>query len=87
MCLGIPGKVTEIFYAGELRMGKVNFGGITKNACLEHTPDIQVGDYALVHVGFALIKIDEEEANRVFELLNEMEQLEEIKVPQEQGAS
>ena len=84
MCLGIPGKVTEIFYVNELRMGKVNFGGITKNACLEHTPDIQVGDYALVHVGFALAKVDEEEAKRVFQLLDEMEQLAEIRVPQEE---
>lgn len=83
MCLGIPGRVTEIFYVNELRMGKVNFGGITKNACLEHTPDIHVGDYALVHVGFALAKVDEEEAKRVFQLLDEMEQLAEIWVPQE----
>lgn len=85
MCLGVPGKVVEIFHAGELRMGKVNFGGIIKNACLEHTPDIQVGDYALVHVGFALAKVDEEEAKRVFQLLDELEQLAEIQVLQERA--
>ena len=58
MCLGIPGKVIQIEREQQLLMGKVDFGGVVKRVCLEHVPDIGVGDYALVHVGFALTKID-----------------------------
>ncbi len=66
MCLSIPGRVTETFDDGEMRMGKVAFGGIVKTVCLEHVPDAAPGDYVLVHVGFALARIDEEEARRIF---------------------
>jgi hydrogenase expression/formation protein HypC len=62
-------------------MGKVDFGGVFKRVCLEHTPDAQVGDYVVVHVGFALQRIDEREAQRVFQFLDEMKQLEEIRTP------
>ena len=76
MCLAIPGKLIEIAPdANGVRMGKANFGGIVKQVCLEYTPDVSVGDYVLVHVGFALSKVDEEEAARTYQLLEEMKQL------------
>ncbi len=62
MCLAIPGKVEEITTEGDLRIGRVNFGGIVKRVCLDYVPEVQVGDYTIVHVGFALSKIDEETA-------------------------
>jgi hydrogenase expression/formation protein HypC len=62
-------------------MGKVDFGGVARSVCLEHVPDVEVGQYVLVHVGFALSKIDEAEARRVFEFLESMDQLDELKVP------
>ncbi len=79
MCLGIPGKVIEIHREHEIRMGKVDFGGVFKSVCLEHVEDAEIGDYVLVHVGFALAKIDEEEAKRVFEVLEEMGELGEVR--------
>lgn len=79
MCLGIPGKVVETYRQNDILMGKVDFGGVLKKVCLEHVPDIAVGDYALVHVGFALARIDEAEAKRVFEFLDSMNQLDELK--------
>lgn len=79
MCLAIPGKVLEIRNdeAG-VRMGKTNFGGIVKQICLEYTPDVQCGDYVLVHVGFALSKVDEAEAERTYQALKDLEQLGEL---------
>jgi hydrogenase expression/formation protein HypC len=62
-------------------MGKANFGGIVKQVCLEYTPEVGIGDYVLVHVGFALGKVDEEEALRTYRLLQEMDQLSELEVP------
>lgn len=81
MCLGIPGKVLEIYRENDVLMGKVDFSGISKRVCLEHVSEAQPGDYVLVHVGFALSRLDEEEAGRVFAFLAEMNQLEELKVP------
>ncbi len=81
MCLGIPGKIVEIDTTDVVRMGRVAFGGIVKQVCLEHVADAVVGDYVLVHVGFALSRISEEEAKRVFALLEELAQLDEIEVP------
>ena len=81
MCLGVPGKIVEIDGAGDIRMGKVAFGAIVKSVCLEHVRDAIVGDYVLVHVGFALSRISPEEAARVFTLLAELDQLGEIEVP------
>ena len=78
MCLGIPGKVVEVFDDAGVRMAKVQFGGITKSACLEHLPDAKPGEYVIVHVGFALSRVDEAEAQRIFALLEEMKQLEEL---------
>jgi hydrogenase expression/formation protein HypC len=81
MCLGIPGKILESFDANGLRMAKVQFGGIVREACLEYTPEAAVGDYVIVHVGFAISKVDEEEAARTYKLLEEMEQLGELDAP------
>lgn len=78
MCLGIPGRVVETYREHDVRMGRVEFGGVSKRVCLEHVPEAQVDDYVLVHVGFALSRIDEAEARRVFEFLAGMEQLDEL---------
>jgi hydrogenase expression/formation protein HypC len=72
MCLGIPGKVVEVYEQNGLSMGKVEFGGILKEVCLVYTPEVQVGDYVLVHVGFAISRIDETEAQETMDLLNEI---------------
>jgi hydrogenase expression/formation protein HypC len=80
MCLAIPGKIESISGDDPLsRMGKVNFGGVLKEACLAYVPEAQVGDYVIVHVGFALSRVDEAEARKVFEYLREMEELGELK--------
>ena len=79
MCLGIPGKVVETYREHDVLMGKVEFGGIFKRVCLEHVPDVRAGDYVLVHVGFALSRLDEVEAQRVFDFLKGMDQLDELK--------
>jgi hydrogenase expression/formation protein HypC len=81
MCLAIPGKVVETSREHDLLMGKVDFGGVLKRVCLEHVPQVKIGEYVLVHVGFALNTIDEAEAQRVFEFLDKMDQLEELRVP------
>jgi len=73
MCLGIPGKLVETYREHDVRMGKVDFSGIRKCVCLEHVPEAQPGDYVLVHVGFALSRLDEAEAARVFAFLEEMD--------------
>ncbi|MBW7909320.1 MAG: HypC/HybG/HupF family hydrogenase formation chaperone [Kiritimatiellae bacterium] len=79
MCLAIPGKVVAIETdANGVKMAKANFGGVVKKVCLEYTPDVEVGDYVLVHVGFALSRVDEEEAQRTFQLLEELNQLDEL---------
>jgi hydrogenase expression/formation protein HypC len=79
MCLAIPGKITSI--SGEdplLRTGKVDFGGILKEVSLAYVPEAQLGDYVIVHVGFALSRVDEAEAQQVFEYLREMQELSEL---------
>jgi len=83
MCLGVPGKVIEVNENPTgMTMGRVSFGGIVKEVCLAYTPEAQVGDYVVVHVGFAISQIDEAEAHKVFEFLQEMGDLEELDVPQ-----
>jgi hydrogenase expression/formation protein HypC len=82
MCLAIPGKVMEVHTDEQgLRMAKTNFGGIIKSVCLEYTPEVVPGDYVLVHVGFALGKVDEEEAARTYAALERMGQLNELNEP------
>jgi hydrogenase expression/formation protein HypC len=77
MCLAVPGQVKEIYEAGDTRMGKVSFGGIVKEVCLAYLPDIEVGDYTIVHVGFAITKIDEASAMQTLETFREMGLLDE----------
>ena len=76
MCLGIPGKITDIYQKDSLRMAKIDFGGIVKEACLEYTPEGKVGDYALIHVGFAISLMDEEEAQETLKLIREVVEIE-----------
>ena len=72
MCLGVPGKLIERFENDALPMGKVSFGGIVKEVCLAYTPEAAVGDYVLVHVGFAISQIDEQEAQEIFSYLQQI---------------
>ena len=72
MCLGVPGKLVEIRRQDDLPMGRVEFGGILKDVCLAYTPEARVGDYVLVHVGFAISRIDEAEAQETLSLLEEI---------------
>jgi hydrogenase expression/formation protein HypC len=84
MCLAIPGQVTEIYPDSGVLMGKVNFGGITKNVCLAYVPEIAVGDYTIVHVGFALNRIDEASALETLKMFEELGVLqEELEAPDE----
>lgn len=79
MCLGIPGRIVEISEDAGLRMGVVDFGGVRREVCLAYLDDdIAIGEYAIVHVGFAISKVDEEEAKRTFEMLKEMSELDEL---------
>jgi len=80
MCLAIPGKVLSISGDDPItRMGQVSFSGIIKEASLAYVPEVNVGDYVIVHVGFALSKVDEDEAQKVFQYLKVMEELDELK--------
>ena len=81
MCLAIPGKVVETFDKGGMLMARVQFGGIIREACLEYVPETIVGDYVLVHVGFAISRIDEAEAERTYQALKELDQLTELESP------
>jgi hydrogenase expression/formation protein HypC len=86
MCLAVPGKLTTINGDDPLtRMGKVNFGGIVKDVCLAYVPEANVGDYVLVHVGFALQTVDEDEAATVFRYLKEMGELAELEATEQSG--
>ncbi|OGO67821.1 MAG: hydrogenase assembly protein HypC [Chloroflexi bacterium RBG_19FT_COMBO_62_14] len=77
MCLGVPGKIVEIYQADGLRMGRVDFGGVQREACLEYVPEAQLGDYTVIHVGFAISRLSEEEALTSLEILREIVNLEE----------
>ena len=76
MCLAIPGKIIEIHQKDFLRMAKIDFGGIVKEVCLDYTPEARVGDYALIHVGFAISLMDEEEAMETLKLIKEVSEFE-----------
>jgi hydrogenase expression/formation protein HypC len=79
MCLGIPGRVLDLRDDGGMAMGTVDFGGVRREVCLAYVADeVQPGDYVVVHVGFAISRVDEAEARRTFELLKEMSQLDEL---------
>jgi hydrogenase expression/formation protein HypC len=81
MCLAIPGKVVDMFEQRGLRMGKVQFGGIVREACLEYVPETQIGEYVLVHVGFAISRVNEAEAERTYQALMDLDQLTELESP------
>ena len=81
MCLAIPGKVVETYAQGGMQMARVKFGGVTREACLDYVPGTRVGEYVLVHVGFAISCVDEEEAQRTYQALAELDQLTELDAP------
>jgi hydrogenase expression/formation protein HypC len=88
MCLGVPGRLLEVYEQDGLPMGKVDFGGIGKEVCLAYTPEAEVGQYVLVHVGFAISQVDEEEAQEIFNYLEEIAEagrLEELESGQAAG--
>lgn len=72
MCLAVPGKIVDVYETNGLLMGKIDFGGVTREACLTYVPDAKVGDYTIIHVGFALNLIDEKEAMETLALLDEI---------------
>lgn len=72
MCLGVPGKILEIYQSNGLRMGRIDFGGVIREACLEYIPEAQVGDYTLIHVGFAISLLNEQEALESLALIREI---------------
>jgi hydrogenase expression/formation protein HypC len=72
MCLGVPGKVDEIYEANGLKMGKVDFGGVKREVCLEYVPEVEIGEYVIVHVGFAINQMSEEEAKETLDLLRQI---------------
>jgi hydrogenase expression/formation protein HypC len=73
MCLGIPAKVIELYEANGMKMAKVDFGGVIKEACMAYLPEIKLGDYTIVHVGFGLSILDEQEAMETMDLLKQIE--------------
>jgi len=81
MCLAVPGRVAEAYRENDVLMGKVDFSGVTRRVCLDYVPDVQVGDYVLVNVGFALSRIDADEARKVFEFLGELRELGDLETP------
>jgi hydrogenase expression/formation protein HypC len=77
MCLAVPGKIIELYDRGGLKMAKVDFGGIFREACLDYVPEAKIGDYCVIHVGFALSLLNEEEAMETLDLLKEISNIEE----------
>lgn len=84
MCLAIPGKITEIYQSAGLIMGKIDYGGVVSEACLAYVPEAKIGDYAIVHVGFALNLLSEQEAQETLKLLQEISAQEEADNPSDQ---
>jgi hydrogenase expression/formation protein HypC len=83
MCLGVPGKVVKIEENPlGMTMGRIDFAGITKDVCLAYVPQVKLGDYVIVHVGFAISQVDEDEAMQVFDYLRQMDELAELEIPQ-----
>jgi hydrogenase expression/formation protein HypC len=72
MCLGVPGKITDIYEKDSMLMGKIDFDGVTREVCLAYVPEAQIGDYAIIHVGFALNLLSEQEAQETLELLRQV---------------
>jgi hydrogenase expression/formation protein HypC len=83
MCLGVPGKVIDVYDdALGIAMGKISFSGILKDVCLAYTPEAQPGEYVVVHAGFAISVVDEQEAMEVFKMLEQMDELTELDILQ-----
>lgn len=74
MCLAVPGRIVEVYKSDGLQMGKIDFGGVTREACLAYVPEAKVGDYTIIHVGFALSVISEKEAHETLELLRQIDE-------------
>lgn len=72
MCLGVPGKIIEIYEKQGLKMAQVDFSGVRREACIEHVPEARIGDYAIIHVGFAISLLSEEEAQESMDLLRQI---------------
>ncbi len=87
MCLGIPGKVIEVYEANGTRMGRVDFSGIQKEICLAYVPEVEVGDYTIVHVGFAITRLDEESALETLALFQQVGLLDEELNADQHGAT
>jgi hydrogenase expression/formation protein HypC len=85
MCLAIPGKVVSVEQANGLRTARIQFGGIVRQASLDFVPEAEVGDYVMVHVGYAISRVDAEEAQRTYQLLEEMGSLEAELPPESSG--
>jgi hydrogenase expression/formation protein HypC len=75
MCLGIPGKIIEIYTSGTLKMAKVDFGGVMREACIETIPDLKIGEYTIIHAGFALNRMSEKDARETLDALRELDEL------------
>ncbi len=75
MCLAIPAKIIELYETNGLKMAKVDFGGVIKEACMEYLPEVKLGDYTIVHVGFGLSILDEQEAMETMDLLKQIDAL------------
>ena len=75
MCLAIPGKVTELYETNGMKMAKIDFGGVVKEACMEYLPEVKIGDYTIINVGFGLSILDEQEAMETMELLKQIDAL------------
>jgi len=86
MCLGVPGKITELFEMEGLKMGKVDFGGVVREACLEYVPEAKQGDYVVVHVGFAISMLSEAEAQETLAMLREIIEIEDEVGPETEAS-
>lgn len=87
MCLAVPGKILGIEEVGSSRLGNIEFGGITRQAHLDFVPEASIGDYVIVHVGFAISRVDAEEARRTYQLLEKMGLLAEDGLPPGEGVA
>ena len=76
MCLGVPGKIVEIYEKGGLKMAKVDFGGVFREACLDYVPEANINDYCVIHVGFAISLLSEKEAQETLDLLRQISDIE-----------
>lgn len=85
MCLGVPGKIVELYESAGLHMARVDFGGVLREACVETLPEAKVGDYTVIHAGFALNQISEQDALETLELLRQMADLGELEMNELDG--